>query len=1366
MGNEKKEYYVGLDIGTDSVGYAVTDEQYQLIKFKGEPMWGSHLFDAAKGCAERRAFRTARRRLDRRQQRVLLVDEIIAPEIAKVDEHFYIRKKQSALYKEDREYPNEISLYFNEKEYNDSRYYKDFPTIHHLLWTLMQKWEKKYDIRLLNIAIDYLVAHRGHFLSEVGTDNIDRVMDFRTIYDEFINCFDDDDETRAKPWDTIDAEEFGKILKLKGIKQKGSELKKLLYDNKNPDEDPEYFLSKKELLNFLAGGKVQGNKLFHDSEFEDDFKISIGDISNNMEEYIPLFGDDADLIAKMVAMYDWSVLSEILAGSKYISESKVKEYEQHKKDLHALKKYVKKYAPEKYEEVFRKAGKELANYTAYSYNFNSVKKGSELPKKKADREAFYTYLKKALSLEKMSCDNKMDDDFKNDMLERMKLGSFMPKQVNTDNRVIPYQLYFIELQKILENAAEFYPFLLQKDDAGISPLEKIKSIFTFRIPYFVGPLKNEERKNPYSWIVRKAEGKIYPWNFREMVDLDKSEEAFINRMTNMCTYIPGKDVLPKWSLLYTKYTVLNEINNIKSNGMPISVKAKQGIFNDLFCKKSKVTPKDIYNYLLSNALIQKEDEISGLDEKINASLKPWYEFRNLLGKGILKESEVEEIIARRTYTEDSARYKKWLKESFANLSEADMKYVSKLKYSDFGRLSAYFLCEFEGTNKETGEVGTIMHFLWETNDNLMKILSDRYSFMEQIVEFRQNYYAEHKMTLAEQMEDLGISNAVKRPVKRTLAVVDDVVSAMGYPPKKIFVEMARGADEKKKRSVTRKDQILSLYKAVEEDTKELEKQLDAMGDMANNRLQSDALFLYYMQLGKCMYSGEPIDLSLLKTDKYNIDHIYPQSLVKDDSILNNRVLVLSKNNGDKKDIYPIESGIRSKMHSFWNMLVHNGLITKEKYNRLTRSTGFTDEEKEGFINRQLVETRQSMKAVTQLLGNLYPESEIIYVKAKLAAGFKQEFELAPKSRIVNDLHHAKDAYLNIVAGNVYHERFTKKWFHISDTYSMNTRVLFTKDLIHGDQVIWSKDRDLKKVKDTYAKNNIHLTRYAFCQKGGLFDQMPVKKGLGQASLRDGLDIGKYGGYNKVTSSFFVIAKYFRGGKKEVSFVPVDLMVKDRFLRDENFAVSYVQSTLQSMNSKKVEQVEFPLGKRIVKYKSVLSLDGFKVWVNGKANKGAIVLLTSAESLSLNAEKAEYIKKIENYVEKKKMNPKLIHDSENDRLSEGDNIKLYDTLVSKLGTNHFRKMPGNQYDTLNNGFEKFRLLQFEEQIKVLLNCIELLKSGRTGGCDLKAIGGSSASGVPNMGSNLSSSKYLDIRLIDVSPAGLHEKKSVNLMELLK
>jgi len=1349
------EYYLGLDIGTDSVGYAATDKRYELLKYKGKPMWGSHLFDPASQCAERRAFRTARRRLDRRQQRVQLADEIFAPEVLKVDPMFYIRRKASALCREDRPDMDDINSSFNDKEYKDKHFHDQYPTIHHLIMDLINNREKKFDIRLINIAVDWLVVHRGHFLSDVGTANIERVQNFDPIYEEFLAYYDIEDI--EKPWDAVDAEAFGNILKEKGINRKKNDLKELLYHGTIPND--EYFMDKKELVNFLAGGKVQCNKLFRNSDFDDDLKMSISD---EMEVLLPQLGDYATIVGRMAAMYDWSVLSDILSSSAYISEAKIKIYEQHSNDLKRLKRFVKKYYSSKtYFEIFRASSKDLTNYTAYSYNLKSVKDGKEYPKKKATREDFLVYLKKTLNLDNIEYD-KDDQLFVEEMKERIGDGSFLPKQVNSDNRVIPYQLYYDELRRILENASRHYPFLSEKDADGYVNSEKLLSIIKFRIPYYVGPLRKDN--NSFGWIERKAEGPIRPWNFEEVIDIDESEAAFIRKMTNYCTYIPGKDVLPKWSLLYTKYTVLNEINNLKSNGKGISVEAKKAIYNDLFCRFKKVTPKMIKEYLRDNGYIQKNDEISGIDVQINASLKSRQDFNDVLNQGILSEEDVERIITRNTYSEDTRRYRLWLKKEYPKLNDDVMRRIGKLKYTDFGRLSGFFLSELVGASKETGESGTIMYFLWNTNENLMQLLSDRYTFSDEIEQIRNNYYAENKLGINEQMESLGISNAVKRPVVRTLAVVDDVVSTLGKVPEKIFVEMARGEDEKKQRTVSRKEQILNLYRQVEEDTRLLEKQLEDMGETANNSLQSDALFLYYMQLGKCMYSGEAIDLSQIKKDKYNIDHIYPQSFVKDDSILNNRVLVLSKINGDKKDVYPIDKSIREKMQPFWKMLCEKGLITKEKYNRLTRGTPFTDEEKMGFINRQLVETRQSMKAVTQLLKNRYPDTEIVYVKARLASDFKKDFDLAPKSRIINDLHHAKDAYLNVVAGNVYHEKFTKKWFRITDTYSMKTKVIFANDLERNGEVIWNHKKDLETVKKTYERNNIHLTKYAYSQKGGLFDQMPVKKGSGQVCLKKGMDISKYGGYNKPTASFFVIAKYLKGGKKEVSFVPVDLMVSERFLADYKFACEYIKDVLAGMNTKKIENVELPFRNRVVKIKSTLCLDGVKVWVNGKANGGKIVLLSLAESAYYDNDSVYYIGKIERYVEKKKTNRRLQHDEQYDELSEEKNLRLYDILIEKMHTKQFANMPGNQCSVLKEGRELFIKNDFDSQIQILVNCVNLLKSGRAGGCDLKAIGGKNASGVMTLGANISSSKYKDIRIIDYSPAGLHLNESVNLMEL--
>ena len=130
MANEK--IFVGLDIGTNSVGYAVTDDTYKLRKFKNNLMWGVHLFDEAKQSAERRAFRTARRRLDRRKQRIALLQEFFAHEILKVDKSFFFRLKESGLLPEDSEYRTR-NILFDDEGFGDKEYYERYPTIHHLI---------------------------------------------------------------------------------------------------------------------------------------------------------------------------------------------------------------------------------------------------------------------------------------------------------------------------------------------------------------------------------------------------------------------------------------------------------------------------------------------------------------------------------------------------------------------------------------------------------------------------------------------------------------------------------------------------------------------------------------------------------------------------------------------------------------------------------------------------------------------------------------------------------------------------------------------------------------------------------------------------------------------------------------------------------------------------------------------------------------------------------------------------------------------------------------------------------------------------------------------------------------------------------
>lgn len=236
----KQEYYLGLDCGTDSIGYAVTDEAYALLKNKGEPMIGVMTFDEPCSAQERRANRTGRRRLHRRQQRVQLLQELFAPAIAARDPDFFQRLRESALWRQDVTTRATGGVFFNDDDFTDREYHRMYPTIHHLICELMES-EAPHDVRLVYLACAWLVAHRGHFLSAISEDNLESATDIRGVYADFMNWFETE-----KPWE-CDAEAFGSVLKARvRIRDKEAQLNELLFNGaKNPPvlafdaEDPD-----------------------------------------------------------------------------------------------------------------------------------------------------------------------------------------------------------------------------------------------------------------------------------------------------------------------------------------------------------------------------------------------------------------------------------------------------------------------------------------------------------------------------------------------------------------------------------------------------------------------------------------------------------------------------------------------------------------------------------------------------------------------------------------------------------------------------------------------------------------------------------------------------------------------------------------------------------------------------------------------------------------------------------------------------------------------------------------------------------------------------------------------------------------------
>lgn len=1332
----KNDYYLGLDLGTGSLGWAVTNEEYEVLRAHGKALWGVRLFESAKTAEERRMFRTARRRLARRNWRIELLQELFAEEINKVDEGFYRRLRESRYTPEDKREVSGVCpclpyALFIDSDYTDKDYHKQFPSIYHLRKWLMNT-EETPDIRLIYLALHHMMKHRGHFLFSGSIENI---KEFREPFCQFVQSMKDEELDFHLDGDSDEElKEVETILKdsnaTKSVKK--SRLIKALKATT---------VCEKAAMNLIAGGTVSLKDIFGDSELDSCEKPKISFSDNSYDDYVNIVENDLGeryiVIEYAKAVYDWSVLVDILGDYASLSEAKVALFEKHKKDLAYLKKLIKEnMGKDVYQAVFADTEKKAANYCAYiGMNKRNGKKVT-LEGKRCSKDEFYSFLKKEVL-------SRIAEDEKTEYLRNeMDKGTFLPKQVTKDNGVIPHQVHLYELDRIMDNLQDRVPMLKKQR-------EKIRKTFTFRIPYYVGPLNGIRRgENTTNWVQRKQNIKVYPWNFDEVIDKEGSAEKFIRRMTNKCTYLVNEDVLPKNSMLYAKFMVLNELNNLRLNGEPISVEDKQKIYTELFEHSRKVTQKKLRDYLVREGITERNVDITGIDGDFKGTLTAYHDFKEKLTGSSLTQEEKENIILNITlFGEDKKLLKQRLKNMYPSLTETQIKGLCSLSYKGWGRLSKAFLEEITAPAPETGEVWSIMRALWETNDNLMQILSEKYRFGEAVE--LENTKDEIKEISYDLVQQLRVSPSVQRQIWQTLQIVKELCKVMGQPPKRLFVEMAREKAESK-RTESRKKKLLELYKKCREEERDW---IEELGKTEDHSLRGDKLYLYYTQKGRCMYSGEVIELDDLWSNKYDIDHIYPQSKVMDDS-LDNRVLVKKTYNAEKTDIYPIHEDIRRKMQPFWKSLLEGGFISKEKYNRLVRGTEFEPSELAGFIERQLVETRQGTKAVASILKQILPDTEIVYVKAKIASQFRQDFDLI-KVREMNDLHHAKDAYLNIVVGNVYYTKFTKnaaRYIKEHPGRSYNLKRMFTsdKDIVENGAVAW-RARDngtictVKKVMD---KNNILVTRRAYQVKGGLFDQQLMKKGNGQVPIKSNdkrlCNIEKYGGYNKATGTYFMLVESEDkkgNAMRTIEYVPLHLASKIE--KDEKAANEYLVAERGLINPK-------TLLNRI-KIDTLFKVDGFYMWLSGRTENRLV--FKGANQLILSKQDTEILKKVIKFVSRQKENKELKLVTQ-DCLNEADLIRLYDTFLDKIQNTVYNVRLSAQEKTLVEKRDKFLELSNEEKCIVLSEVLHMFQC-QSNMANLKLIDGPGNAGSIKVNNDIT--KIEKISIINQSPTGIYEQE---------
>ena len=253
------------------------------------------------------------------------------------------------------------------------------------------------------------------------------------------------------------------------------------------------------------------------------------------------------------------------------------------------------------------------------------------------------------------------------------------------------------------------------------------------------------------------------------------------------------------------------------------------------------------------------------------------------------------------------------------------------------------------------------------------------------------------------------SPVVKRALSQTVKVIDAVIRQYGSPYA-INIELARDMSmTKDERDKLKKENDARAAK--NEAIRESIAKLNAK-PTATNVLKYK---LYEEQDHKCAYSMETLDINHLFEDGYyEIDHIIPYSRSFDDSF-NNKVLVLKRENQNKRNSTPVEYFERigrdyDEVLAFWKAVYQKR--NRKKLEFLQKKEINESEWK----NRALNDTRYASRMLANLIKDylLFDEkSKDKYGRVETVKGaitsYLRRFWGVQKIREDGDKHHAVDA---------------------------------------------------------------------------------------------------------------------------------------------------------------------------------------------------------------------------------------------------------------------------------------------------------------------------------------------------------------------
>lgn len=413
---KNRNYHIGLDIGTSSIGWAIMDDDFKIMRVKGKKGIGVRLFNEGNTAAERRSYRTTRRRYARRKWRLRLLEEIFDPYMAEVDPYFFARMKESNISPKDDRKKYAGSILFPDLENGDKDFYDQYPTIYHLRKALMTE-DRKFDLREIYLAIHHIVKYRGNFLMEGSADefNVGKL----NLTESFHKLNDLYKGQVTLPTETTEIEK----LLLDNTRSKADRKKVLVSVLQGESKDIKPWAT--ALSNAFLGYKTDAQKLlFIDGDLsKSSFNLSDdGAVDVISEIYSQVDDNQQGILEVIYKLYSQIRLSEIIpSGKSSISQVMVDKYEAHKSHL----KIIKDNLGSMHNDQFDK------EYSAY------------LNAKQSEDD----FNKEVLKL--------VEEDLGNEIQSWIDSPEgFLPKQRTSSNGVLPHQIHQAELDQIIKKQSK------------------------------------------------------------------------------------------------------------------------------------------------------------------------------------------------------------------------------------------------------------------------------------------------------------------------------------------------------------------------------------------------------------------------------------------------------------------------------------------------------------------------------------------------------------------------------------------------------------------------------------------------------------------------------------------------------------------------------------------------------------------------------------------------------------------------------------------------------------------------------------------------------------------------------------------------